>query len=442
MQKDQRIRDPIHNLIKFQHGNDDDHVLWQLLQTSPVQRLRRIRQLGFSDFVYPGATHTRFSHVLGAMQMARRMLSVLERNNFLNAAAEDHKVMRRATLCAALLHDVGHGPYSHVFEEVSRAVGIKIHHEEFTRRIIKSDEISTILENSHKGLTEHVLSFFNKDAGSSAYLRIVSSQLDADRLDFLMRDRHFTGVQFSHLDIEWLLDTISVMEVPIEIDSDAKEFTFVIQDKGLSVGENFLSAYAQMYSKVYLHKTTRAIQFMFRDFLQETYGSQENIKRVPDTDPLKRYFSLAPDPDLRAFLALDDSSVAQALAWARSDGVGKSHELAMRIANRDIYRCFEPPKRPKEDPPRQKLQQFISALKQEDIWFHRESVPEKGYKQFDFQNGDFLHNILVFSKFDGEPKPIVHLSPHVEQFVDRAPIRFYFDNENDREKAKRLWSKI
>jgi HD superfamily phosphohydrolase len=120
--KDQRIRDPIHNLIAFSTKVPDDEVLWELLQSAPIQRLRRIKQLGFSEFVYPGATHSRFSHVLGAMQMARRMLDVFERNNIF-ANKRDHRHQRRATLAAALLHDVGHGPYSHVFEEV--AAGLK-----------------------------------------------------------------------------------------------------------------------------------------------------------------------------------------------------------------------------------------------------------------------------------------------------------------------------
>ncbi len=129
--RDQRIRDPIHNLIKFSSNIQDDEILWHLLQTSPLQRLRRIKQLGFSDFVYPGASHTRFSHSVGTMQMARRMLEILRRNKGLTQN-EDSPLWHRATLCAALLHDVGHGPYSHAFEEVSKELGITTRHEEYT----------------------------------------------------------------------------------------------------------------------------------------------------------------------------------------------------------------------------------------------------------------------------------------------------------------------
>src|SRR6516164_8469016 len=122
MKDEERIRCPVHDLISFKKQRSEDVVLWKLLQTPALQRLRRIKQLGFSEFVYPGATHSRFSHVLGAMQMARRMLDVFERNNIF-ANKRDHRHQRRATLAAALLHDVGHGPYSHVFEEV--AAGLK-----------------------------------------------------------------------------------------------------------------------------------------------------------------------------------------------------------------------------------------------------------------------------------------------------------------------------
>src|SRR6516225_5324119 len=108
MKDEERIRCPVHDLISFKKQRSEDVVLWKLLQTPALQRLRRIKQLGFSEFVYPGATHTRLSHVLGAMQMARRMLDVLQRNNAFGEV-ENFEPQRSATLAAALLHDVGHG---------------------------------------------------------------------------------------------------------------------------------------------------------------------------------------------------------------------------------------------------------------------------------------------------------------------------------------------
>src|SRR5947209_5531848 len=136
MKEEERIRCPVHDLISFKRSREDDRLLWKLIQTLPMQRLRRIKQLGFSEFVYPGATHTRFSHVLGAMQMARRMLDVLSKNQRFGEEA-DFAINKRATLAAALVHDVGHGPYSHVFEDLSDHFGVGKDHETYTLEIIE-----------------------------------------------------------------------------------------------------------------------------------------------------------------------------------------------------------------------------------------------------------------------------------------------------------------
>jgi hypothetical protein len=182
MKTDQRIRDPVHDIIKFSVTDKYDPILWALVQTAPMQRLRRIKQLGFSEFVYPGATHTRFSHSVGALQMARRMFNVFERNKVLEHA-EDYEQWRAATLAAVLLHDVGHGPYSHVFEEMSETAGIEISHEDYTLKIIDSAEIADILKKS--GLYEKVRSFFEDEPPNNSYSAIVSSQLDVNSLAIL-----------------------------------------------------------------------------------------------------------------------------------------------------------------------------------------------------------------------------------------------------------------
>lgn len=192
MDRDQRVRDPVHNLIKFSAQLDIDHILWELIETRTFQRLRRIKQLGFSEFVYPGASHTRFSHSLGALQTARYMLDALERNGLIHEKEDQHKHWKNATLCATLLHDIGHGPYSHVFEEVASSLGISKAHEEYTEELINSEEISQIICSHSNDLYQKTKFFFSTEPGSNQYSRIVSSQLDADRLDFLVRDRYHT----------------------------------------------------------------------------------------------------------------------------------------------------------------------------------------------------------------------------------------------------------
>jgi uncharacterized protein len=146
MDKDQRIRDPVHDLIKFSQKDPYDCLFWALAQSFPFQRLRRIKQLGFSEFVYPGATHTRLSHSFGALQMARRMFDVFERNEIFQRDKKHHQTMRAATLAAVLLHDIGHGPYSHVFEELSEHAKLGVPHEQYTRSIINETEIAALLK--------------------------------------------------------------------------------------------------------------------------------------------------------------------------------------------------------------------------------------------------------------------------------------------------------
>lgn len=255
--RDQRIRDPIHNLISFSAKSEEDQLLWQLLKSYPMQRLRRIKQLGFSEFVYPGATHTRFSHVLGAMQMARRMLEAFEKNKIFENSAE-HILMRKATIAAAMLHDIGHGPYSHVFEEISASQKIDEHHENITRKLIEGSELKQILD-SH-GVLDEVTKFFTEEPGYSAYTTIISSQMDCDRLDFLSRDRYHTGIRSSAIDLAWLFDSLVIEEVPIDPLNGQKAYSFVVQEKGIGSVEEFVISYAKMYKEVYFHKTTRSVQ--------------------------------------------------------------------------------------------------------------------------------------------------------------------------------------
>ncbi|MBV8567087.1 MAG: HD domain-containing protein, partial [Methylobacteriaceae bacterium] len=210
MKDEERIRCPVHDLISFKRSRADDALLWELIQSRPIQRLRRIKQLGFSEFVYPGATHSRFSHSLGAMQMARRMIDVLSRNQSFDTSGDHDKT---ATLVAALLHDIGHGPYSHVFEDILDHFGIKRNHEAFTLALIEGTEIKDKLTAA--GLYEKTINLFTKEPGYNVFNAIISSQLDCDRLDFLCRDRYHTGIRSAALDLEWLFDSLRIEEVPI-----------------------------------------------------------------------------------------------------------------------------------------------------------------------------------------------------------------------------------
>jgi uncharacterized protein YwgA len=199
------IRDPVHNIIPFE-DSPCDQLLLGLVNTREVQPLRRIKQLGMSEMVFPGANHSRFSHSVGVMYVARMMLERVDRLRS-RKTTEDQ---RTAVLAAALLHDVGHGPFSHAFEKVSGE-----DHEARTLEIIldPDTEVSKRLRAHDKELPERLAIFFDEDidagkrrkAAIPEFLtQIVSSQLDADRFDYLLRDSYATGAGYGRFDLDWL----------------------------------------------------------------------------------------------------------------------------------------------------------------------------------------------------------------------------------------------
>ena len=186
----QRVRDPLYNLIEFREERVDD-LLWQIIKTEAFQRLRRIKQLGFSEFVYPGATHTRFAHSLGVFHLARRLIEIIDVKLKKRGSPTSNNSEKDAALCAALLHDLGHGPFSHAFEEVGKKFQLaSVKHESITDKLIREGEIGVILDRYYKGFRNNVAAAIGEH--SDIYSSVVSGQFDADRLDYMQRDRMMT----------------------------------------------------------------------------------------------------------------------------------------------------------------------------------------------------------------------------------------------------------
>ena len=225
----QRIRDPVHGLIVFgggtePHRNETDLIAWRLLNTLEFQRLRRIRQLGFSDLVFPGATHSRFAHSVGVYHMARRLADVIARR----LSGERDLDRERVALLAALLHDIGHGPFSHAFEAAAGAAGLRRRHEEWSAEIVRENtNVNRVLREADETLPEKIGTLLREDDRKDIYSAIVSSQFDADRLDYIQRDRLMTGVEFGHIDRDWLLDCLEVGAVTVGTD-DPLEVPFEV----------------------------------------------------------------------------------------------------------------------------------------------------------------------------------------------------------------------
>ena len=431
MKEEERIRCPVHDLISFKSQRPEDVVLWNLLQTPAVQRLRRIKQLGFSEFVYPGATHTRLSHVLGAMQMARRMLDVLQRNNAFGEVAELDR-QRSATLAAALLHDVGHGPYSHVFEEVCEALGVEKKHEAYTLEFIDAAPIKPLLEQA--GIFEETRRFFTEEPGYGVFNSIISSQLDCDRLDFLVRDRHHSGIRAANIDLAWLFDSLLIEKV-LNDDGDSA-YSFVFSQKGLAVAEEFVLAYIKMYQSVYFHKTTRGVQHLVRDMLVEIILKHHDKPQLKDL-PLIKFFKQ--DQALARYQSLDDSSVLTVAHLAADADWGLASNLAKRYLERDTYKCFELPSTSTGNIGRNKLVRFRDALKEKEIYFVEDKLSHRNYKQHAVTDESFLKNILI--KMDGEHESLGSVSALLKTPVVRV-VRVYFRSTEDCVAGRKLFNEL
>lgn len=243
------IRDPVHDHIFL--DREADRLILALLDTPEVQRLRRIRQLGLSHLTYPGAEHSRFSHSLGVWHLARQAIEFLRRN-----MGKDLKLPReheRAVTAAALLHDIGHGPFSHVLENDFGG-----DHEKRTRDLIQDESMGVhqVLHDHDSTLPVLVHSILEGRDPELAWLRaMVTSQLDADRMDYLLRDSHFCGVGYGRYDHQYMLHTMRVRPVPPD---DLLQPVWL--DKACRVIEEYLFARYYMLWNVYYHRTTKGYE--------------------------------------------------------------------------------------------------------------------------------------------------------------------------------------
>ncbi|MBF0588949.1 MAG: HD domain-containing protein [Magnetococcales bacterium] len=320
------FRDPVHDMIAFHRGGDSetndpsewgDALLLELIDTEEMQRLRRIRQLGPASLVYPCAEHSRFSHALGVAHLTKRILRALLKQ-------QPDLINRRSIpliKAAALLHDVGHGPYSHVFEQILPSSN---NHETWSWRIITGNtQVANVLERyaARTGILREelhrqlggVLGHREPDADLRLGRQIISSQLDADRMDYLLRDAHFSGVAYGRFDLEWLLRSLRARKVN-------RSWTLCVDiGKGPTALESYLSARDHMYRQVYDHKTVRAFEALLTHIFGALIWFFETEHRLPNDTPSAILGYLLPvlnrseTPELRHFLELDDALLDYAI---------------------------------------------------------------------------------------------------------------------------------
>jgi uncharacterized protein len=309
-----RIRDPIHGFIELRPAERD------AIDSRCFQRLREIRQLAMTHLVYPGAVHSRFEHWLGVCHIAGRLLQELDAND------EDTTIVR----AAALLHDIGHGPFSHVSEAILDARnGVSGVHEAISVAIIRTDgELHAALGQEvcqrAASLIEH-----SGDFTSRSYLRdIVSGPSDADKLDYLLRDSYFAGVDYGRYDLGRLIDTATII-------NDGLQTYLGFRQGGLWAVEGLLLARHHMHRQVYGHKTRVATDIMVQRAL--TLGIRDGAVNPTAFEVSTEDGKLAPSREFLAeYLAQTDSSVRNALL--SQEHATPSREMAQRLADRRLLR--------------------------------------------------------------------------------------------------------
>lgn len=343
----------MHGLIVFDGKSKLDQLALMLINTPEFQRLRRIKQLGVSEFVYPGAVHTRFSHCIGTFHVARKLVEIIKREMDREDRAGFDKDKANVAVIAALLHDLGHGPFSHTFEGVQDRRGAKKRHEHWTKEIIQrpNGDIWPLLTAFGDEFAVAVADIFTTEEPRDIYHAIVSSSFDADRLDYLRRDRLMTGIGAGAIDFDWLLEHVRIGQVrlnePDEIeDEEIRVETFCLDIKALPAAEQFLLSRYTMHEQVYFHKTTRCVEKMVGSLLMavsdeaketDSFSQQTGL---PINHPLYVFFSKNGET-VENYLQLDDAAVLGSLSLMRSGKNNKVANFAVRIQDRNLYKTLD-----------------------------------------------------------------------------------------------------
>ncbi|MFE0752711.1 HD domain-containing protein [Inquilinus sp. NPDC058860] len=418
-----------------------------MIDTPEFQRLRRIKQLGVSEFVFPSATHTRFAHSIGVFHIARKLVEIIKRE------AEEKPERADVAVIAALLHDIGHGPFSHTFEGVQEGRGVTKRHEKWSAEIVRDPDgrIRKELEDYRRGLSQDVAALLDAEDPIDIYHAIVSSSFDADRLDYLRRDRLMTGSGAGAIDFDWLMEHVRVRPISIEAPDDISDSedgliqvpTFCLDAKALPAAEQFLLARYTLHEQVYLHKTTRCIEHMIAELLKRVAEAAEKSDSsdrtgLEEDHPLLRFFGRSA-PSVQEYLALDDTVVMAGIERMAHAADPEISGLATRLRNRDLYKTLDV--RIFGDEGRQARQtrkidrEFADQLKARTVL--KDQKAAVGIYTEIGGDDEKAHKKLHVLDGRGEPREITALSKRIDVSNYKIQFtRYYFESVFDRDRAR------
>jgi len=310
------INDPVHGFIEIPRG-----IIMDLIDTDVFQRLRRIRQLALSSLVYPGAVHSRFNHCIGAMHLTSQAMDTLKTKGVVISDEE-----YEATMIAILLHDIGHGPFSHALESV---ILQGLHHERMSKAIMEW------LNEQFDGRLGLAIRIFEGQYDRPFLHQLVSSQLDMDRLDYLKRDSYFTGVVEGLVSSNRIIKTLNVMDGRI-----------VVEAKGIYSVEKFIVARRLMYWQVYLHRAVLAAEYMIVHILRRAKELIQSGHPLWKNEALDFLFSQSASSGeeitqeiIRQYIELDDMDIMVAIKQWRKSGDRVLELLCANILKRSLIKA-------------------------------------------------------------------------------------------------------
>ena len=311
------LKDPVHSYIHIHY-----EVIWNCLDSKEFQRLRRIRQLGGDFQVYPTAEHSRFSHSLGVYEIVRRMVTEIK-----SLCVELTEYEKVCVMLAGLLHDVGHGPFSHAFEHVTNHS-----HEEYTAKIILGNtELNAILRNVSEKLPQDIVSIIQHTHENDILNQIVSGQLDADRMDYLLRDSYFTATSYGQFDLERILRTMRVRKT-----AEGRK-VIVVKYTGIHSVEDYIMARYQMYWQVYYHPVARSYEAVFIQLFNRLKDIFKGDKDYFEDMKVLVPFLEKSEVRVDEYFKLDENSLLYCCALIQDKEDKIAADLARRLQNRNLF---------------------------------------------------------------------------------------------------------
>ena len=311
------LKDPVHSYIHINY-----EVVWNCLDSKEFQRLRRIRQLGGDFQVYPTAEHSRFSHSLGVYEIVRRMVTEIK-----SLSVELSEYDKICVMLAGLLHDVGHGPFSHAFEHVT-----KHSHEDYTAKIILGEtELNQVLAEVSPRLPEDIVSIIEHNHPNDILNQIISGQLDADRMDYLLRDSYFSATSYGQFDLERILRTMRVRKI------DENKKALVVKYTGIHSVEDYIMARYQMYWQVYYHPVARSYEAVFIQLFNRLKDIFKDNKEYFSDMKVLIPFLEKNVVSVEEYFKLDENSLLYCCSLIQDKDDEIAADLARRLQNRRLF---------------------------------------------------------------------------------------------------------